>query len=75
MDPPTRFKDKEQTSLGQADRPYTRSEDYVMESVPNEDKEPVLATVPLECEDPPRYLHGFDLAVVMLALLLSMFLV
>ncbi len=46
-----------------------------MESVPNEDKEPVLATVPLECEDPPRYLHGFDLAVVMLALLLSMFLV
>lgn len=51
-----------------------------MESVlspPHEDeeKDSVLANVTLDSDNVPRYLHGFKLFVVMLALLLSMFLV
>ena len=46
-----------------------------MESMPSQDKESVLAIVPPEPDNVPRYLHGFKLFVIMLALLLSMFLV
>ena len=55
-----------------------------MESVPSpphedeekdEEKLSVLANVTLDSDNAPRYLHGFKLFVVMLALLLSMFLV
>ena len=41
----------------------------------DDDKQPVLANFTLDYDSGPRYLHGFKLFVVMLALLLSMFLV
>lgn len=59
-------------SLGKANGADTRSEAFAVLSVQSNDKEPM---VPLELEDIPRYYHGFQLFIVMLALLLSMFLV
>ena len=51
-----------------------------MESVPSppredEEKDSVLAIITPDSDNVPGYLHGFKLFVVMLALLLSMFLV
>ena len=73
MDPSTTLpKEKGQITLDQADEAGIQSEAGVMDSVQREDKEPI---VPLETDNVPGYLHGFNLFIIMLALLLSMFLV
>ena len=72
MDLATLFKEVEPISLQFPDGALYRPGPYVIESVSSEDLEPIL---PLDTENLPRYLHGFKLFVIMLALLLSMFLV
>ena len=77
MNSPTFVQDKERVSLAQADDAGVCSdpEACVTQPVSSQAKESVIAIVPSEADDVPRYLHGFKLFVIMSALLLSMFLV
>ena len=71
MDSPV-SKEKDLTSLPQVDPTNLNPEASAIRSVQSDDKE---STEPLNDEASPEYLHGFKLFIVLVALLLSMFLV
>ena len=75
MNPSTIVTEKEPITPDLAGGTDNRSQAHIMESVPGQDKESVVSFIPIEIEDAPRFLRGFKLFIVMLALLLSMFLV
>ena len=62
-------KEKDLTALPLENLMNIIPEDNGIQSAESDDKEP------LNDEEPPEYLHGFKLFVVLVALLLSMFLV
>lgn len=65
-------KEKDQTSLPRGDLTNINPEANAIQSVQSDDKE---SREPLNDGAPPEYLHGFKLFIVLVALLLSMFLV
>lgn len=71
MESPT-SKEKDLTTLPQVDPTNFIPEANAIQSTQSDDKE---STGPLNDEAPPEYLHGFKLFIVLVALLLSMFLV
>ena len=75
MNPSTIVTEKKHVSPDLADGTDDRSQAHITESVPGQDKESVISVIPIETDNAPRFLHGFKLFIVMLALLLSMFLV
>ena len=75
MNPSTIVTEKEDISPDLADGTDHPSQTHTMESAPGQDKESVVSILPIETDMDPRFLHGFKLFIVMLALLLSMFLV
>ena len=75
MNPSTIGTEKERSSSDLALGTDNRSQAHIMESVPGQDKESVVSIIPIDTDNAPRFLHGFKLFIVMLALLLSMFLV
>ncbi|KAL2050628.1 hypothetical protein ABVK25_009136 [Lepraria finkii] len=72
MESPISSKERDLTSLPQVDPTAINPEANAIQSVQSDDKE---STEPLNDEAPPEYLHGFKLFIVLVALLLSMFLV
>ena len=72
MESPIFSKERDLTSLPQVDPTAINPEANAIQSVQSDDKE---STEPLNDEAPPEYLHGFKLFIVLVALLLSMFLV
>ena len=72
MESPISSKERDLTSLPQVNPTDINPEANAIQSVQSDDKE---STDPLNDEAPPEYLHGFKLFIVLVALLLSMFLV
>ena len=72
MDSSISSKEEEPKPLPQGDPTDMKSEANAAQSVQSEDKDSIE---PLNDDTPPEYLHGFKLFIVLVALLLSMFLV
>ena len=74
---PIPAKSEASTPVAEDEELFPNRADVVMASVQSKVKEPLASTIVeyQEPEDAPSYVHGLKLFVVMLALLLSMFLV
>ncbi|KAL8728917.1 MAG: hypothetical protein Q9166_005084 [cf. Caloplaca sp. 2 TL-2023] len=75
MDPSSAIKDKDDMSSIRVDAAGIQLEAYTMESMPSSPQSEEKESVLLQSGEAPKYLSGFRLFIVMLALLLSMFLV
>ncbi len=77
MESPILAKSETPTPIAEDDELFPNRADVIMVSVQSKEKEPLASTIleSQELEDAPSYVHGLKFCVVMLALLLSMFLV